>query len=717
MHITDKSKLKFDDMKETVTSVHQLEEALKINGLIPFDEKLAVGKSFYSPSRLDFEYITPPLSIRYKSQNEGEIFEDVNVILISATGATGKSALSKYLAHTLRQPIYDMGEAGPVGQNSLVGMLMNNRAMFEMTSYLQNITSGNSFMILDALDEGALKVTSQALNSFYDEVSKLSEGAKGISFVITGRTQVMINAAIELEERGLKVLSLQIEPFTLENAKLFIDKTIEKQAGVNKYNASYLRVRDFIISSVEGFFQNINDMKHKQYERFIGYAPVLQTIATLLDENCNYQQLYEELSGKNIKNISLIIDIIERILLREKAKVDNELLPLLSPNVAPETVELAKEKAYDITEQCVRILMLIMNKKCIIQVTADKSFDNQYEERIAQWADEHPFLNDEKNFVNVVFESYVISHLLQLQEYRQIAQDYLLSGKFKTSYMFFDFYWNLSKEHNVDMLVVPYLYDSLISLDTKDDHVRMEVIGDGVKNTEVTFTRKDVEYTLFTRTPNESLILPIFCSDIYVDAPIKIQIPAYPRIEMASPISLLCKEIVFEAGELFLYGNGYENGVVWETDSLSINLPNGTNPSIRDYLKDYNMHFFINIPEKPAYPFVQYYTDSSTQVNDLTPHNIYYQKLRRLLLLFRSHSKGVLARCIDKIDNRIGSTPEGKQVIAALKEKKIMYGDAVMYYLNNENLAKELGVKYDDVQAAIVNPQIATFIHYVEDKK
>lgn len=47
-------------MKETVTSVHQLEEALKINGLIPFDEKLAVGKSllrlFLLPDRLLLSY-------------------------------------------------------------------------------------------------------------------------------------------------------------------------------------------------------------------------------------------------------------------------------------------------------------------------------------------------------------------------------------------------------------------------------------------------------------------------------------------------------------------------------------------------------------------------------------------------------------------------------------------------------------------------------------
>ena len=87
--------------------------------------------------------------------------------------------------------------------------------------------------------------------------------------------------------------------------------------------------------------------------------------------------MYEEISGANIKSISLIIEIIERILKREKRKVDKELLSLLTNNVAPETAELANKNAYNITEQCIRSLNLIKPSLTALAITGDDAFDSQ----------------------------------------------------------------------------------------------------------------------------------------------------------------------------------------------------------------------------------------------------------------------------------------------------------------------------------------------------
>ena len=83
--------------------------------------------------------------------------------------------------------------------------------------------------------------------------------------------------------------------------------------------------------------------------------------------------------------------------------------------------------------------------------------------------------------------------------------------------------------------------------------------------------------------------------------------------------------------------------------------------------------------------------------------------------MFRSHSKGILARYKDKIDNRIGISVQGKKVITALKASGIMREDSIMYYLDNKKMADILGVKYDDIQAAVINPQVAEFINKIEE--
>lgn len=706
-------------MKENSTSVYQLVQAIKANGLNAFNSKLAVEKEFYSPSKLGFEYIEPPLSVQYRSNNEGGFFDNVDIVLISATGATGKSALSHYLGATLQQPIYDMGEAGPVGDNSLIGMLSKNMAIAEMTAYLGDLSSGHSIMIIDALDEGALKVTSQALNSFYSEIARLANGKQGIPFVLTGRTQIMETATLELEERGLNVLLLQIEPFTIDQAKAFIDSSIQNKIGMDKHNTAYINVRDLIINSVEGFFQNINDMKQRQYERFIGYAPVLQTIVALLNENHNYQQLYNDLNSENKKNIALIIDIIEKILYREKGKVAKELLPQLTQNISPETIDFVKENAYNITEQCIRILCVVMGEEFHYPISNDKAFDIPYEDKIAEWQLEHPFFDkDKKTFVNVVFESYVIASLLHVEQYRQIALRYLHSSKYKTSYMFFDFYQSLNKgEKIVDIQIVPYLYDSLISMDSKADNVRMELSENEQQQMEVSFVRKDAEYMFPVLKTENQIFLPIYCSDIIVDAPIRVIIPFSTKIDMKAPISLFCKEILFESNELCLLENpSQQGGIVWEADSIVVNLPNGANPEIRDYIKN-GTKFIINTQEKTSYPFIQYCSGEYNKDKEISTHNIFYQKLRRALLMFRSHSKGILARYKDKIDNRIGISVQGKQVITALKASGIMREDSIMYYLDNKKMADILGVKYDDIQAAVLNPQVNEFIHQIEVTK
>jgi hypothetical protein len=45
------------------------------------------------------------------------------VILISAVGATGKTALAEQLSRETRLPILDLGKHKPVGDNTLTGLL------------------------------------------------------------------------------------------------------------------------------------------------------------------------------------------------------------------------------------------------------------------------------------------------------------------------------------------------------------------------------------------------------------------------------------------------------------------------------------------------------------------------------------------------------------------------------------------------------------------
>ena len=78
--------------------------------------------------------------------------------------------------------------------------------------------------------------------------------------------------------------------------------------------------------------------------------------------------------------------------------------------------------------------------------------------------------------------------------------------------------------------------------------------------------------------------------------------------------------------------------------------------------------------------------------------------------MFRSHSKGDLARYKEKIDNRIGKSKIGKMVLDSLLNKGILYPKDLMYFVDTDKLASELGVKYNDIRSSIINDKIKTFL-------
>ena len=84
--------------------------------------------------------------------------------------------------------------------------------------------------------------------------------------------------------------------------------------------------------------------------------------------------------------------------------------------------------------------------------------------------------------------------------------------------------------------------------------------------------------------------------------------------------------------------------------------------------------------------------------------------MRRIILMFRSHSKGKLARYREKIDNRIGNVAIGKKVLDALISSGIICIEEHLYTIDNEKIASLLGIKYNDIRSCVINDKIKDFL-------
>lgn len=702
-------------MSKVTFSLHKLEGLLsKYNFSRPLIEKEI--NSFYHINAPRPEYIKPTLS----SENTDGIKEDVlpKVIIVSAAGATGKSELTKYLSATFNMPIFDLASHAPVASNSLTGLFYDTLGPHGLASYIAGLQEGTAAMIIDAIDEGYLKTTVAAYEAFLDGIISIASSAKGTPFILLGRSNIVDHSALYLWEKGVSAEILQIEPFTIEQAKDFIDKRLPEAA----LNAQYRVVRDHIINSVEGFFKNESEISKKESQAFIGYAPVLLSIVILLTKTKNFKALHEELIAKNDRGVELLLDIMSLILTRDR---EEKILPVLNEQLCDgrdkNFIDDIKGRAYNSEEQCLRILCYLLGQSPDIELTGDAGFNHQYEKLADIWLKEHPFIHGGK-IQNAVFESYVVATLMQFDKYESLVLKYLQT-RYKNAFMLFFIFEKLSKDKLIKPSFLQYIYASLKSLDDKSIFYGMDVIADqeaeGKNEVEVNidFFNNVEERPIY----KFSMMLPVKGSlpfstklaNANINIPVNIQLKG-KRVELKSPLMITCVNLELDTTEFVIEGKKNED-ITIECDHFSVDYSSGQIPQLVNYMSD-ESDLLLFCDNKPEHPFLNFYNEGTPEYSTLSGDILEkYNRLRKILMQFRSHSKGELAKLKDKVEHpRILKNPMGWKVLTSLKSCGVVFEEAHLYKLNPNALHEFIGLTYLDLKKKSMNGKTIEFLESIE---
>lgn len=681
---------------------------------------------YYGSSKEYKKYIEPPMKQLetiegYTNYNEAE------VILISAPGATGKTAMSNYLSLRLDTPIYDLGKHDAVGANSISGLLMHNiieqNNVFVFSSGLRN---GQYSMIIDGLDEASIRITQNSFEAFLKDVAFFAKDSQGLPFLILGRPAVMEEASMVLEELGVKTTLLQIEPFTIEKAKDFIDSQISTNVAIN-YDKQYKEVRDYIIYEIGGFFKNESELNHNIYERFIGYAPVLKSIISLFSKKQDYHSLLNDLKANKKQKLDLLVDIVERILIREQKKIHDEVLPQVINNVHDDDyINSTEAKCGTIIEQCYRIVACLVGEKAVYNIFDDNTRNDLYNNKMNSWIESHPFISKEKRwFENIVFESYVIAKLSETTTFKDIMLKGLEGMKKANSgsYLFTDMFYTITKSKEVDYRIVPFLISSFYELDTPNKSSYVEILSDEDDDADevrcelnMGYGKGDKEFEFsFSINKQEYITLSSPIKSMIIDAPINVKMDSN-KLELYAPISIRCNSMYISSRDIILSNSSQDSNIVIDCETFTAQTDDGSISSITRYNdNEHPLRIFTN--STLTYPFVDYHEDASTVGFADKETFEKFQKFRRMMLMFRSHSKGVLARVSSKIDKRIGKTPMGKAIIDKLLIDKVLYKEGVMYYVDNDVFAEIIGVKYNDLRSCNINAKTKEFLQGISVTK
>lgn len=554
-------------------------------------------------------YVEPDFSLVTELSNCTNLNE-AQIILIVAVGATGKTELTKRLSYDLGFPVVDLGHTKVVASNSLTGLIFKHLRPLDGGYWLQDIESGNTGIIIDALDEGYQKTNTQGFFDFLDDVAA-NVSKNSCSFIMLGRTNAIELTSLYLDDKDVKVAVLQIEPFSSTKAKEFIDKQVSLSLK-NQYKEIYIETRDYVLDSLGDFFKTNSSYNENQRYRFIGYAPVLLAISEFLkpEKVGNYKAVYEDLKNNKNKSISLILDVVNRILIRDKI---NKIVPNLIEDIVKSRDAEFKQKAiaeaYTPEEQCARILYILLREQFPYRPIEDDDFDVKYRKGLETWMVEHPFLKD-RNPANVVFECYILAKLVANNKYKDAVYKYMRTRRVN-SFMFFYLYIELNKNKQIDAELIPYLYNSLKALDSKELNYSLEIESSDKEIEEslsydVSFVPSDSKQKVyeFTTFLNGPMVWHGPISDITIDISNDF-VMEDERTDMFVPSYINCKNLVVKSSELNYSNRGQINNIIIEAEHIISETSTGIVPKIKGVGCNKDSLSFICFDRLP-YPYCDY---------------------------------------------------------------------------------------------------------------
>jgi hypothetical protein len=679
-------------------------------------------RSFYVVSRSTRAYIEPT----FTKQDFGD--ERPRILLISAVGASGKSALASQLSADTALPLFDLGIHPPVADNTLTGLLTNSFPIEDLSSLLTALKSGSYGAIIDGIDEGRSKVNESAFNAFLENLLKLSEGSDRTTFVLLGRTQALIDCWVYLQERGATVGLASIDPFSQHQAVRYIDTFSEPPSSGDR--ALYDSTRDSILAKLARAFSG----EAIQYLNFIGYPPVLDAIATLLREEKNYYKLNQALAGSSGEEVesSLLYKIASYILDRERL---TKILPnILSPLIADFPISeqaTIRQAAFNYQEQSARLLAYVLKVQYKVEVIPQQGLNAKYEEQITPFLAEHPFLvGGAHEFRNAVFEAVCLATLIASDNpnYVELVSQYV--AEHRSSLYVIQMLDQIAPGGSIDASMMHVLISAALEFkSTKSSaEVTVEPLAalDGAPTHEpaddiqldviIEIVRPDLDepdgrFSFRARvSSSSSVFLGSKLSACTVEMPCEVILSGGGEVELTAPVEINASKISLATPSLLIKAQprSDERHVILEAHQIGSSL---TSLSVEN-----GADFAVRVADKSGfqYPLLKY-VKAGASLPALGDVKAKYLKLRKILTHFRSHSRGTLAKLHAKIENeRVAGNEIGKPILARLERDSILIPDGKFYFLQPANVDKFLGVSWMRLKEGDINDKLVDYLRSID---
>ena len=309
------------------------------------------------------------------------------LILVSAPGAVGKSTLAKQIAFHTRSVYVDLATAGPVGESTLSGGLLQCKLV---EGWLNNTVA----LLIDGLDEARLRVTQEAFEAFLRDVARLSTG-RTLPTILFGRTGAISDAWLVMDGENLSTPVFEIGFYDHQAAVNFTKTRLRHASETTAHLDVQFRAVELLLSRLRQETESDGD-------RFAGYAPVLLAVADRVVKERNAGALVAAIeSGHQAVTLQ---SVVNAILNREHQKLE-------SLQFEDETLA---NRLYSPGEQLDWLVAHTYGTAAPAQPAQTSNEDGRrYERALKAWVPEHPFLGGGGgDSPSSVFDAAISAHAL-----------------------------------------------------------------------------------------------------------------------------------------------------------------------------------------------------------------------------------------------------------------------------------------------------------------
>lgn len=608
-------------------------------------------------------------------------------LLFSAPGASGKTALAKYIALKQQGLYWDLSKI-KLGDNSFHGTLLRAIGASRLANYFEKINLGKTVLVVDAFDEAEMISGRLGIECLLKDLDEITKESISPSVCLFGRTESAVYIAEYCKEHNISYSHYEIGFFEEYNAKNFVkEKVLHDGKNVTDIVEQCINEQFSIISQLLG--------KDELTKSFLGYAPVLEALARAFDKERNTIKLLERLKGESVTSTHIIFDILDELLEREQEKVCNALKEKWIKTYSDFSDWI---NIYSKEEQMVRLVEYIL----LEEIESESYFFNDkipdelyvdYIDTIKAFLPQHPFLQNivkrkSVDFSGPSFRDFILAYILSQKEYEDLAlqyfRDYTQSSHFP-SQLLFDFYVLFSKKE-IRGNIFPLMYDSYKAKETAGKVAQININDDG-EDAFAIFSLNDSTPTELHFVGNDSLLISrLSNSNIDISGEVQIEdFYGFPRIcnstIVCDRLRLNCRSLGIEArtpGEVLLVSR--RDMINEKNEIVDIKVISDKNETVKVSMPNINGFYKLR-------PYKFEYTEEN--VEDFLGFYIF---VRKVLSLLRKHEKDVPAKDKEYIDNKIINKSESKKrIMDYLIRKDIIFIDhtqAYLYKLHTEKLAE-----------------------------